>query len=97
MIHETLLTTDGQGTLRPQLAQSWNGSHDARRFEVELRPDICFSDGSALRAIDRAREFGLEVQGALAIVDRLAGGEAAFKEKGVTLRTLLTIRDFGLE
>ena len=64
---------------------------------VVIVEDVITTGGSALRAIDQAREFGLEVIEALAIVDRLAGGQSAFQEKGVGLRTLLTIRDFGIE
>ena len=33
----------------------------------------------------------------VAIIDRLAGGEAAFNAKGLPLITLTTIRDFGIE
>ncbi|MBJ44920.1 MAG: orotate phosphoribosyltransferase [Planctomycetaceae bacterium] len=64
---------------------------------VVIVEDVITTGGSALRAIDQAREFGLEVVEALAIIDRLAGGQAAFEQKGVPLRTLLTIRDFGIE
>lgn len=64
---------------------------------VVVVEDVVTTGGSALKAIDRAREFGLKVTGAVAIIDRLAGGEAAFASRGVPLRTLLTIRDFGIE
>jgi len=64
---------------------------------VVIVEDVITSGGSALRAVERAREFGLEVIGALAIIDRLAGGADAFEKQGVSLRTLLTIRDFGIE
>jgi orotate phosphoribosyltransferase len=33
----------------------------------------------------------------MAIIDRLEGGAAAFAQRGYSLRTLLTIRDFGIE
>ena len=59
--------------------------------------DTITTGGSALKAIARAREFGLDVIGALAVVDRLEGGEEAFAEIGVPLRALLTIRDLGVE
>ncbi|MCP4193920.1 MAG: orotate phosphoribosyltransferase [Planctomycetaceae bacterium] len=65
-----------------------------RVFIVE---DVVTTGGSALKAVDRARDFGLKVIGALAIIDRLEGGEAAFASRGVPLKTLLTIRDFGIE
>lgn len=59
--------------------------------------DTITTGGSALKAIARAREFGLEVVAALAVVDRLEGGANAFAEVGVPLRALLTIRDLGVE
>ena len=67
------------------------------RDKVIIVEDVITSGGSALRAVDACRAFGLEVFGVVAIIDRLAGGEAAFAAKGIKLETLLTIRDFGIE
>ena len=67
-----------------------------RGDRVVVVEDVITTGGSALRAIERAREFGLEVIGALAIIDRLAGGAKAFAEQGVPLRTLLTIDDLDI-
>lgn len=64
---------------------------------VVIVEDVITSGGSALKAVDAAREFGLEVERVIAIIDRLAGGEEAFREKGLELTTLTTIRDFGIE
>jgi orotate phosphoribosyltransferase len=64
---------------------------------VVIVEDVITSGGSALRAVDAAREFGLVVERVVAIIDRLAGGEEAFKAKGLELVTLTTIRDFGIE
>ena len=64
---------------------------------VVIVEDVITSGGSAIKAVEAAREFGLNVLYVLAIIDRLAGGEAAFAEKGLTLHTLTTIRDFGIE
>lgn len=64
---------------------------------VVIVEDVITSGGSAIKAVDAAREFGLEVDCVIAIIDRLAGGEAAFREKGLELITLTTIRDFGIE
>ena len=63
---------------------------------VVIVEDVVTTGGSALRAIDHARDYGLEVIGALAIIDRLAGGAEAFAAKGVPLRSLLTIADLGI-
>ncbi len=64
---------------------------------VVIVEDVITSGGSALKAVDAAREFGLVVERVVAIIDRLAGGEEAFKAKGLELLTLTTIRDFGIE
>jgi len=64
---------------------------------VVIVEDVITSGGSALKAVDAARAYGLEVERVIAIIDRLAGGEEAFREKGLELVTLSTIRDFGIE
>ena len=63
---------------------------------VVIVEDVVTSGGSALRAIEQAEQFGLQVIGALTIVDRLAGGAEAFAARGVPLRSLLTIADLGI-
>ncbi len=64
---------------------------------VVIVEDVITSGGSALKAVDAAREFGLVVERVVAIIDRLAGGEEAFRAKDLELVTLTTIRDFGIE
>ncbi len=59
--------------------------------------DVVTTGGSALQAVDRALEFGLSVVAVVGIVDRLEGGAAAFAQRGLLFRSLLSIRDFGLE
>ena len=39
---------------------------------------------------------GIKVLGVIAIIDRLEGGREAFESRGISLRTLLTIRDLGI-
>lgn len=63
---------------------------------VVIVEDVVTTGGSAMKAIDRVEEFGLEVVGALAIIDRLEGGAEVFAQRGVPLQSLLTIRDFGI-
>ena len=65
--------------------------------KVVIVEDVVTTGGSSLRAIERVEQFGLSVVGVLAIIDRLEGGAEAFAEKGYQLRTLLTVRDFGIE
>ncbi|QDT06384.1 Orotate phosphoribosyltransferase [Rubripirellula lacrimiformis] len=64
---------------------------------VVIVEDVITSGGSAIQAVEAARKFGLVVDQVIAIIDRLAGGREAFKEKGIELTTLTTIRDFGIE
>ena len=64
---------------------------------VVIVEDVVTTGGSSLLAIDRAEEFGLKVAGVIAIIDRLEGGEAAFSDRGYWLKSLLTIKDFGIE
>lgn len=58
--------------------------------------DVVTSGGSALKAVDAAREFGLNVDRILAVIDRLEGGREAIEAQGLKLQTLLTVRDFGI-
>ncbi|MDG2220572.1 MAG: orotate phosphoribosyltransferase [Rubripirellula sp.] len=64
---------------------------------VVIVEDVITSGGSAIKAVEAARKFGLVVDRVIAIIDRLAGGEEAFREQGLELITLTTIRDFGIE
>jgi orotate phosphoribosyltransferase len=64
---------------------------------VVIVEDVVTTGGSSLRAIEKVQAAGLRVQGVIAIIDRLEGGFEAFAREGHHLRTLLTIRDFGIE
>ncbi len=44
---------------------------------VVIVEDVVTSGGSALAAVEAARQFGLQVEGILAVIDRLEGGRAA--------------------
>ncbi|MCU0873203.1 MAG: orotate phosphoribosyltransferase [Pirellulaceae bacterium] len=59
--------------------------------------DVVTTGGSSLAAIEKAQAAGLKILGVIAIIDRLEGGADAFAAAGYPLRTLLTIRDFGIE
>lgn len=63
---------------------------------VVIVEDVITSGGSALQAVEAAQAFGLNVVRVIGIIDRLAGGAEAFREKGLELQTLLTIQDFGI-
>lgn len=65
--------------------------------KVMIVEDVVTTGGSSIKAIKQCEEFGLEVMGITAIIDRLAGGAEAFADAGYELKTLLTVRDFGIE
>lgn len=56
--------------------------------------DVITSGGSALRAVESAKDFGMEVLGIYGVIDRLEGGREAIEKAGLPLSTLLTINDF---
>jgi orotate phosphoribosyltransferase len=76
-----------------------------RRVEGPVQPgskvvivdDVITTGGSSLQAIDRALEVGCQVVCAVGVCDRLQGGAEAFSARGIPFRSLLTIRDFGIE
>ncbi len=76
-----------------------------RQVEGPVRPgmtaviveDVVTSGGSALKAVDAARQFGLQVDKILAVVDRLEGGRDAIEAAGLQLETLVTVGDLGIE
>ncbi len=61
---------------------------------VAILEDVVTTGGSALKAINRAREFGLEVALVVGLVDREEGGREAL-EREAPLVTLYRRRDFG--
>jgi len=92
--------------LRGFLVRKEAKGHGTRRFiegpvqpgeKVVIVEDVVTTGGSSLAAIERCEEFGLEVVGVLAVVDRMEGGAQAFAQRGYSLNSLLTIRDFGIE
>jgi len=64
---------------------------------VVIVEDVTTTGGSSLLAIDRATEFGLQVERVVTVIDRLAGAAAAFAARGIPLEPLVTIRDLGIE
>lgn len=64
--------------------------------KVVVVEDVVTTGGSSVQAIERAREYGLEVIGVIGIIDRLAGGAENFAAAGVPYQSLLTIEDFGI-
>lgn len=65
--------------------------------KVVIVEDVVTTGGSSVKAIEAAREFGLDVQKVIAIVDRQAGGREAFQKIGVEFRSLLTLNDLDVQ
>jgi orotate phosphoribosyltransferase len=78
--HGSNLWIEGAKLLRP-------------RMPVAILEDVVTTGGSALKAIARAREFGLEVALVVGLVDREEGGREAI-EREAPLVTLFSKRDF---
>ncbi len=64
---------------------------------VIIVEDVVSTGGSSLQAVNKCREFGLDVIGVTAIIDRLIGGREKFAEHGLPLTSLFTIGDFGIK
>lgn len=64
-----------------------------RGSRVVIVDDVVTSGGSILRAIERARQAGLEVVLAMCVLDRDSGGRAAMDRLGVPYRPLVTIAE----
>lgn len=56
--------------------------------------DVVTTGGSIIKAVESFRSEGLEVDQALAILDRLEGGRDALEKEGIKLRSLLNLSDF---
>jgi len=78
--HGTAAWIEGVSSLKPGMP-------------VAIVEDVVTTGGSALKAIARAREFGLDVKLILGLVDREEGGREAL-EKEAPLVTLFRKRDF---
>ena len=67
-------------------------------MRVAIIDDVFTKGGSALKAAQTAREFGCEVVLVLALVDRLQGARALFRERGIdNYQRVFTIRQFGID
>jgi orotate phosphoribosyltransferase len=58
--------------------------------------DTVTTGGSTVAAIERIRAEGLEIVGALCVVDRLAGGAEAIAAAGVPFAALFTVESLGV-
>jgi orotate phosphoribosyltransferase len=64
---------------------------------VVIVDDVFTKGGSALKAVEAARDFGCEVVSVVALVDRLRGARELFREHRIEdYRAVFTIKDFGV-
>ncbi len=66
----------------------------ARVIVVE---DVSTTGNSALEAVKKVREAGLEVIRVITIVDRLQGAQENFKKEGVAFTPVFTLTDLGIQ
>jgi peptide/nickel transport system substrate-binding protein len=50
LVFDSLTTLDGNGNVQPSLAARWESQSDDRRWQLWLRPDVRFHDGTPLSA-----------------------------------------------
>jgi orotate phosphoribosyltransferase len=81
----------GHGTGR--LVEGPVGPGDA----VAIVDDVATTGGSSLQAVDAVEALGCVVVRVVAVLDRLEGAAEAFAARGLDFRSLLTVRDLGVE
>lgn len=64
---------------------------------VAILDDVATTGGSSLKAVEAVRAIGCSVARVIVMLDRLEGAAEAFASNGVEFRSLLTIRDLGVE
>ena len=61
--------------------------------KVTVLEDVVTTGGSSIKAVEKLRDAGYEVDRIVTIVDRQEGGERAIIDAGLELRSLFTIDD----
>jgi orotate phosphoribosyltransferase len=64
---------------------------------VAIVDDVATTGGSSLLAVDALTAMGCRVALVVVVLDRLEGAAEAFARRGLEFRSLLTIRDLGVE
>lgn len=64
---------------------------------VVIVDDVATTGGSSLQAVDAVEAMGCRVARVVVVLDRLEGAAAAFAARGLDFRSLVTIRDLGVE
>ncbi|WP_435016818.1 orotate phosphoribosyltransferase [Tundrisphaera sp. TA3] len=69
----------------------------ATGLDVVIVDDVATTGGSSLQAVAAVEAMGCRVVRVIVVLDRLEGAAAAFAAKGLDFRSLVTIRDLGVE
>ena len=102
----TMAGVRGHGDLKGFMVRKESKGHGTNKFNegpvgagdhVVIVEDVVTTGGSSLLAIERVEAAGMIVDGVLAIIDRMEGGAQAFRQRGYRFRSLLTIKDFGID
>lgn len=59
--------------------------------------DTVTTGGSSLKAIEKAREFGLQVTSVISVVDRNEGAHELFEAHNIPYQSLVSIEELGIE
>ena len=101
----TVAGIQGRNQLKGFLVRKESKGHGTNKFiegpvkegnRVVVVEDVVTTGRSSLQAIERIEAAGMKVLGVIAIIDRMEGGREAFAKRGIQLRSLLTIEDFGI-
>ncbi|MEL7350076.1 MAG: orotate phosphoribosyltransferase [Cyanobacteria bacterium P01_A01_bin.116] len=60
---------------------------------VTILEDVVTTGASAMKAVERLREAGYEVNDILALVDRQQGGQELYEKEGLTFKPIFTIEE----
>ena len=63
------------------------------KSSVTVLEDVVTTGQSALKAVDRLRSAGYQVNGVLALVDRLQGGAECYQQAKIPFQSIFTISD----
>ena len=69
------------------------GIDETEGLQVVIVDDVFTTGGSTIKAIERAREAGMDVLGAVALVDREQGGRQNIEAIGCSFDRILTMKD----
>lgn len=85
-----LIRKEAKGHGRGQYLE---GVREPGELKAVIVEDVCSTGGSAVQAIERAKEFGLEVVGAVCLVDREMGGADAIRATGCEFESVFRMQE----